>query len=105
MSGGSLTPQAFVAKWRGVRQNERQVAQQHFLDLCALLGQPTPMAADPAGAWYTFERGVTKTGASCRLSWLLIRRLQLGGAPVDMVETVQHQHRTHRPCATAQCGG
>jgi len=36
--------------------------QQHFLDLCELLGQPKPAAADPEGAWYTFERGVHKTG-------------------------------------------
>jgi hypothetical protein len=26
-----------------------------------LLGQPTPAADDPDGAWYTFERGVRKT--------------------------------------------
>jgi hypothetical protein len=27
-----------------------------------LLGQPKPATADADGAWYTFERGVTKTG-------------------------------------------
>jgi hypothetical protein len=27
-----------------------------------LLGQPKPAQADPDGAWYTFERGVHKTG-------------------------------------------
>ncbi len=62
MSGGTLTPQQFVAKWRGVRQNERAIAQQHFLDLCALFDQPTPATADPTGAFFTFEKGVTKTG-------------------------------------------
>jgi len=62
MSGAPLTPQLFVTKWRGVRQSERAVAQQHFLDLCALFGQPAPATADPTGAWYTFEKGVTKTG-------------------------------------------
>lgn len=58
----TLTPQEFVTRWRGVQQKERSVAQQHFLDLCALLGQPTPVAADPTGERYTFEKGVTKTG-------------------------------------------
>src|SRR5207248_10128477 len=42
--------------------SERSAAQQHFLDLCELLGQPKPAAADPEGAWYTFERGAHKTG-------------------------------------------
>ena len=27
-----------------------------------MLGQPTPAEADTSGAWYTFEKGVTKTG-------------------------------------------
>ena len=62
MSSGTLTPQQFATKWRGVQQNERAIAQQHFLDLCALFGQETPATADPTGAWYTFEKGVTKTG-------------------------------------------
>lgn len=62
MSGGPLTPQQFVTKWRGVQQSERAIAQQHFLDLCALFGQPAPATADPLGAFFTFEKGVTKTG-------------------------------------------
>src|SRR5918998_1719633 len=62
MGIATLTPQGFAAKWRGVRQTERAVAQQHFLDLCALFGQETPAAADPLGEWFTFEKGVTKTG-------------------------------------------
>jgi hypothetical protein len=53
-----MTPQEFIAKWKPVNLSERSAAQQHFLDLCDLLGQPKPAAADPEGAWYTFERGV-----------------------------------------------
>ncbi|MBC8114686.1 MAG: hypothetical protein H7062_09940, partial [Candidatus Saccharimonas sp.] len=56
-----MTPHEFVAKWQKVTLSERSACQQHFLDLCELLGQPKPAAADPEGAWYTFERGVTKT--------------------------------------------
>ena len=62
MSGSPRTPQQFVTKWRGVQLSERASVQEHFLDLCALFGQPTPASADPTGAWYTFEKGVTKTG-------------------------------------------
>lgn len=57
-----MTPQEFIAKWQRANLSERSAAQQHFLDLCDLLNQPKPAAADPDGAWYTFERGVSKTG-------------------------------------------
>lgn len=56
-----MTPQEFIAKWQRANLSERSACQQHFLDLCELLDQPKPAAADPDGAWYTFERGVTKT--------------------------------------------
>lgn len=56
-----MTPHEFIAKWKRANLSERSAAQEHFLDLCALLGQPTPASEDPDGAWYTFERGVRKT--------------------------------------------
>jgi hypothetical protein len=56
-----MTPQQFIAKWRQVTLSERSACQQHFLDLCELLGQPKPAEADPEGAWYTFEKGVQTT--------------------------------------------
>lgn len=57
-----MTASAFVKKWQGVSLNERSAAQQHFLDLCALVGHPTPAEADPLGEWFTFERGASKEG-------------------------------------------
>jgi hypothetical protein len=57
-----MTPQQFIAKWTKANLSERSAAQQHFLDLCELLSQPKPAEADPDGTWYTFERGVKKTG-------------------------------------------
>ncbi len=58
-----LTPQAFVDKWENSKLSERSASQQHFLDLCRMLGQKTPAEADPEGNYYTFERHVKKTGA------------------------------------------
>lgn len=55
-----MTPQQFISKWQDVTLTERSACQSHFLDLCKLLQQPDPVAADPTGEWYTFERGVTK---------------------------------------------
>ena len=54
-----MTPQEFIAKWKRSRLSERSGSHEHFLDLCALLNQPTPAGADPDGAEYTFERGVS----------------------------------------------
>ncbi len=55
------TPAEFVAKWQGSTRTERAAAQEHFIDLCRMLGQPTPNDADPTGDWYAFEKGASKT--------------------------------------------
>jgi hypothetical protein len=60
MSG--ITPAAFISKWRHVQLTERSASQQHFLDLCEVLEHPKPAEADPAGEWFTFERGADKRG-------------------------------------------
>ena len=56
-----MTPEQFIAKWQAAKLTERAAAQSHFIDLCELLGEPTPTDADPKGEWYCFERGATKT--------------------------------------------
>ena len=60
LSAPTLTPAAFAAKWRGVTTTEKAAAQEHFIDLCRMLGQPTPHEADPRGETYAFERRVEK---------------------------------------------
>ena len=55
-----MTPGEFIAKWRASELKERSAAQEHFIDLCRLLGEPTPAEADPTGAHYCFERGARK---------------------------------------------
>ena len=59
---GEMSPQQFVSKWREVSLKERSAAQSHFNDLCRLLGEPTPVEADPQGTWYAFEAGARKRG-------------------------------------------
>ena len=60
-----ITPQEFVYKWRGNALKERSAAQEHFLDLCHLIGHVTPAEDDPTGARFTFEAGAGKqTGGS-----------------------------------------
>ena len=55
-----MTPETFIAKWRAVELKERSAAQEHFIDLCYLLGEPTPVEADPKGESYCFEKGARK---------------------------------------------
>ena len=55
-----MTPDAFIAKWRASELKESSASQEHFIDLCRLLGEPTPAEADPAGEEYCFERGARK---------------------------------------------
>jgi type II restriction/modification system DNA methylase subunit YeeA len=52
----------FIQKWSRVSLTERSASQQHFLDLCEVLGHPKPAAADPKGEWFTFEKGASKRG-------------------------------------------
>lgn len=57
-----MTPDQFVSKWKRTELRERAASQEHFLDLCNLVGHPTPAAADPMGEWFCFDRGATKVG-------------------------------------------
>jgi len=57
----SFNVDAFIRKWKAVELKERSAAQEHFIDLCRVLDEATPAAADPTGESYCFERGATKT--------------------------------------------
>jgi hypothetical protein len=59
-----MTPETFQAKWARSELKERSGAQEHFLDLCRLVGHPTPAEADPVGASYCFERFAEKCGGT-----------------------------------------
>ena len=59
---GMMSAQDFVNKWRGVTGTERATSQSHFIDVCALVGHPTPTEQDPHGTTFTFEAGVEKAG-------------------------------------------
>ncbi len=63
----AMTPRDFIDKWRGSELKESSGSQEHFIDLCRLLGEPTPAEADPTGQIYCFERGARKD--SGRAGW------------------------------------
>lgn len=55
-----MTPQEFVDKWRRSKLKESAASQEHFIDICRMLGHPTPAKADPEGSTFTFEKGASK---------------------------------------------
>ena len=59
-----MSPHEFISKWRASELKERQASQEHFIDLCRLLGEPTPAEADPTGKMFCFERGALKDTGS-----------------------------------------
>jgi len=55
-----VNPIEFQRKWNGVELKERSASQEHFLDLCRVIGHQTPAEMDPTGETFTFERGASK---------------------------------------------
>jgi hypothetical protein len=57
----SITAAEFKKKWARARAKETASYQEHFVDLCRLLGQPTPNEADPSGSdFFCFQKRVIK---------------------------------------------
>ena len=54
-----LAAPEFVERWKASTLSERAAAQSHFIDLCEVLGQPHPAAADQSGDTFTFEKHVS----------------------------------------------
>ena len=63
-----ISAAAFAAKWRDNARREHASSQEHFIDLCRLLGVPTPNEADPTGESYTFEAGAERLSTG-RQGW------------------------------------
>ncbi len=56
----TLSAAGFAAKWRGNPRRERAASQEHFIDLCQMLGVATPNDP-PASPEYSFEAGAART--------------------------------------------
>ena len=56
-----MTAAEFKKKWSRYQGKETSAYQEHFNDLCRLLGQPTPAEADPSGSdFFCFQKRVVK---------------------------------------------
>ena len=60
----TVTPEEFIARWRGTTRTERSASHEHFRDLCDMLEVDPPSAVDPHGTEYTFEKSVLKLGGT-----------------------------------------
>ena len=52
-----IHPQQFIAKWRDIHFGEKQASQEMFLDICGLVGHPSPVEYGN-NAIFTFEKWV-----------------------------------------------
>ncbi|MGA3071557.1 MAG: hypothetical protein ABSD43_15220, partial [Terracidiphilus sp.] len=52
----------FIRRWKDSELTERSGSHSHFIELCQILNEPHPAAADPKGHDYAFEKHVSKTG-------------------------------------------
>ncbi len=56
-----MTPAEFKKKWAKYSGKETSAYQEHFNDLCVLLGVPSPVTADPSGTEsFCFQKRVVK---------------------------------------------
>jgi hypothetical protein len=56
-----MTPAQFKAKWAKFSGKENAAYQDHFADLCRMLGVPTPIESDPTGNdSFCFQKRVVK---------------------------------------------
>ncbi len=56
-----MTSAEFKRKWARYEGKESSAYQEHFNDLCRILGHPTPVEADPSGEdFFCFQKGVIK---------------------------------------------
>ena len=55
-----MTPDQFAKKWGRAQLKEQAGSQEHFLDICRLVGESTPADADPNGEFFTFEKSLKK---------------------------------------------
>ena len=67
-----MHPEQFVAKWAGAGFTESQASQEMFLDICAVVGHPTPGEYGDSQA-FTFEKwvpsGVADAYLEGRFGW------------------------------------
>ena len=61
-----IHPQQFIAKWRDIHFGEKQASQEMFLDICGLVGHPSPVEYGN-NAVFTFEKWVPRGFADAYL--------------------------------------
>ena len=78
-----MQPKAFVAKWRNPPGfGEKQASQEMFLDICALVEHPTPVAHGDPDA-FTFEKRVPNGAADAYLESNFVWEFKGSDADLD----------------------
>lgn len=64
--------QQFKAKWQGSTLKERPASQEHLIDLCRVLGVPSPAEADRDDAYFVgvLHSRAREVWSLCMGTWL-----------------------------------
>ena len=77
-----MQPEAFVAKWRNINFGEKQASPELFLDICALVEHPTPVAHGDRDA-FTLEKRVANGVADAYLKGKFVWEFKGSNADLD----------------------
>lgn len=58
----TISPQEYVAKRRRSELKGSASKQEYFIDICHLVGHPTPIKSDPRGISFGLENETEKVG-------------------------------------------
>ena len=96
-------PQQFATKWRQSTLKERSAAQEHFIDLCHLVGHPTPAEDDATGERFTFEAGAGQGWADVWKKGFFAWEYKGKHADLDKAyqQLLQYREALHNPPLTA----
>jgi hypothetical protein len=67
-----MTPRTFARKWSGARLKERSASQEHFIDLCRMIGHAGLAGRRTFRTCGTVHPCQHQTWSSLRAGWMVI---------------------------------
>lgn len=90
-----MTPDQFVNEWSriGAGMKEISASQSHFNDICALVGHKTPIAYDPTGEIFGFEKSIDFGRADVYFQNKFVWEYKKKGVSLDKAHTQLLRYR------------
>ena len=89
-----MQPHEFVTKWQNISFGEKQASQEMFLDICALVGHPSPVSVGDPDV-FTFEKRVPGGVADAFLEGHFVWEFKGTDAELDSALTQLLKYHRH----------